>query len=132
VYWKFDAPDEALLAKWARIREIRDTANKEIENLRAAGQVGSSLQATLTLHVPQADRDLLAALGDALKFVFITSAAQLEAADALRVEVAPSSAPKCERCWHYRADVGADAQHPTICGRCVSNLHGAGEARSIA
>ncbi len=52
VYWKFDAPDAALLAKWARIREIRDTANKEIENLRTAGQVGSSLQATLTLHAP--------------------------------------------------------------------------------
>jgi len=132
VYWTFDAPDQALLAKWARIREIRDAANKEIETVRAAGQVGSSLQADLTLHAPSADQALLASLGDALKFVFITSSAQLKAADALRVEVTPSAAPKCERCWHYRDDVGASADHPTICGRCVSNLYGAGEARSVA
>ena len=42
---RFDAPDEALLAKWTRIREIRDVANKEIEAVRTAGEVGSSLQA---------------------------------------------------------------------------------------
>ena len=132
VYWKFDAPDAALLDKWARIREIRDQSNKEIENLRTAGQVGSSLQATLTLHAPPADLALLASLGDALKFVFITSAAQLKAADALRVEVAPATTTKCERCWHYRDDVGSDAARPTICGRCVSNLYGSGEVRAIA
>ncbi|RYY70673.1 MAG: hypothetical protein EOO24_49540, partial [Comamonadaceae bacterium] len=40
-----------------------------------------------------------------------------------------SADTKCERCWHWRADVGADPAHPTICGRCVSNLFGAGEAR---
>ncbi|HSB21876.1 MAG TPA: isoleucine--tRNA ligase [Burkholderiaceae bacterium] len=131
-YWKFDAPDGALLAKWARIREIRDIANKEIENLRAAGQVGSSLQAALTLHAPPDDAALLTALGDALKFVFITSAARVVPADALRVDVVPSTSPKCERCWHYRDDVGSDPAHPTICGRCVSNLFGAGEARGIA
>ena len=56
----------------------------------------------------------------------------LETADALGIAVKPSSATKCERCWHYRDDVGADAQHPAICGRCVSNLYGAGEMRTIA
>lgn len=132
VYWKFDAPDEALLAKWARIREIRDAANKEIESVRVAGRVGSSLQASLTLHAPPADHALLASLGEALKFVFITSTARLESADALRVDVTPSAAPKCERCWHYRDDVGVDPDHPTICGRCISNLYGSGEARSVA
>ncbi len=64
--------------------------------------------------------------------MFITSAAQLKAAAALRIDVAPSSATKCERCWHYRDDVGSDAAHPTICGRCASNLFGAGEVRGIA
>jgi len=39
---------------------------------------------------------------------------------------------KCERCWHYREDTGSDANHPTLCGRCVSNLFGAGEARKYA
>ena len=81
---------------------------------------------------------LLATLGDDLRFVLITSAARVEplaaAADAHEffVEATVTSAPKCERCWHYRDDVGTDAAHPTICGRCVANLHGAGETRRIA
>jgi isoleucyl-tRNA synthetase len=132
MYWRFDTPDPALLERWARIRAIRDLANKEIETVRAAGQVGSSLQATLTLHAPPDDAALLASLGDALKFVLITSAARVQPAATLRAEVTPSTAPKCERCWHYRDDVGADPEHPTICGRCVSNLFGSGEVRTIA
>lgn len=124
--------DDTLLAKWARIRAVRDTANKEIEALRAAGQVGSSLQAELTIAADIADHALLASLADDLKFVTITSKAVLERADALGISVKPSSATKCERCWHYREDVGADAAHPTICGRCTSNLYGSGEVRRVA
>jgi isoleucyl-tRNA synthetase len=51
------------------------------------------------------------------------------AGDEVRVIENPSTKAKCERCWHYRDDVGATARHPTICGRCVSNLEGPGEAR---
>jgi isoleucyl-tRNA synthetase len=79
-----------------------------------------------------ADHALLASLGVDLRFVTITSQAQLADADALRVAATPSTAPKCERCWHYRDDVGADAAHPTICGRCTSNLFGEGERRTVA
>ncbi|HZT56470.1 MAG TPA: class I tRNA ligase family protein, partial [Burkholderiaceae bacterium] len=121
-----------LLAKWARIRAIRDAANKEIEAVRTAGLLGSSLQANLTIAANDADHALLASLGDDLRFVTITSQALLSAAPELHVEATPSSATKCERCWHYRDDVGADAAHPTICGRCVSNLYGAGERRTVA
>ena len=132
-YWRFaDAPDEALLAKWARIRDVRDLANRQIEALRAEGRVGSSLQATLRIGADAADHALLASLGDDLRFVTITSAVTLARGDALAIEVAPSTAPKCARCWHYRDDVGQDAAHPTICGRCASNLYGAGEARAVA
>jgi isoleucyl-tRNA synthetase len=124
--------DEGLLAKWTRIREIRDIVNKEIENLRADGKVGSSLQANITLTAGAEDHALMAALGEDLKFVFITSAVTLQAGNELAVSVTPSTAVKCERCWHYRDDVGADAAHPTICGRCTSNLYGAGETRTFA
>ncbi|MDE2628080.1 MAG: isoleucine--tRNA ligase, partial [Burkholderiales bacterium] len=123
---------DELLAKWARIRAIRDVANKEIEALRAAGQVGSSLQANLVIGADAADHALLASLGDDLRFVTITSQARLAHADELAVTVTPSAATKCERCWHYRDDVGSDAAHPTICGRCTSNLYGAGEQRAVA
>ena len=123
---------EELLAKWARIRAIRDVANKEIEALRADGHVGSSLQASLAIAADAADHALLASLGDDLRFVTITSQAVLSEAAELAVRVTPSTATKCERCWHYRDDVGADTAHPTICGRCTSNLYGAGEARTVA
>jgi isoleucyl-tRNA synthetase len=136
-YAKFDAPDEALLAKWSRIREIRDMANKEIEALRAAGTVGSSLQTHLTLYVKANDYLTLLNLGDDLKFIFITSDIELLAGDNIdgddiSVTAIASTDTKCERCWHYRADVGSDAAHPTICGRCSSNLYGAGEVRTVA
>jgi isoleucyl-tRNA synthetase len=124
--------DAALLAKWTRIREIRDAVNKDIEALRTEGKVGASLQATVTLAANAQDHALLASLGEDLKFVFITSAVTLQPGSALTVQVAPSTAQKCERCWHYRDDVGVDAAHPTLCGRCTSNLYGAGESRTIA
>jgi isoleucyl-tRNA synthetase len=99
---------------------------------RTAGQVGSSLQANLRIGAPREDFELLASLGDDLRFVTITSQAVLEAAEALTVTVTPSTATKCERCWHWRDDVGHDAAHPTLCGRCTANLYGAGEARRAA
>ncbi len=131
-YAEFPVANAALLAKWSRIREIRDAVNKDIEALRADGKVGSSLQANVALEVNADDHALLASLGDDLKFVFITSAIDLIAGRALQSRVSASSAAKCERCWHYREDVGHDAGHPTICGRCTSNLYGAGEDRKFA
>jgi len=134
-FWRFPAVSDdtaALLAKWARLRELRDAANKEIEAVRAAGALGSSLQAELAITAPAADHALLASLGEDLKFVFITSAVTLAAGEALAIGVTPSAAKKCERCWHWRSDVGADAAHPLLCGRCTSNLFGAGEARCSA
>lgn len=131
-YVDLAAPEDALLAKWSRIRELRDAVNKDIETLRADGKVGSSLQAKVRLEVPAQDHALLASLGDDLKFVFITSAIDLVAGSAQSIGVQASSSVKCERCWHYREDVGHDAAHPTLCGRCTSNLFGAGEARKYA
>jgi len=69
-----------------------------------------------------------------LKFVFITSNVVLQHAvgEGLTVVVEASSEEKCDRCWHYRDDVGVDPAHPTICGRCTSNLYSAGETRKYA
>ena len=131
-YSDLGMPNAPLLARWSRVREIRDIINKEIEALRAEGKVGASLQAKLTLTAPAQDHALLASLGEDLKFVCITSEVSLRSGEALKVEVTVSDAAKCERCWHYRDDVGHDAAHPTLCGRCTSNLYGAGETRMVA
>ncbi|MQA40061.1 isoleucine--tRNA ligase [Rugamonas aquatica] len=136
-WWKLpEAADAAaLLAKYTALRAVRADVTKQLEDVRTSGAIGSSLQAELTIKASGDKYQLLASLDDDLKFVFITSAAQAvqvasEAEEA--VEVAASTAAKCERCWHYRADVGSHADHPTLCGRCHSNLFGAGEKRKFA
>ena len=100
--------------------------------MRADGKVGSSLQASVALTVNAQDHALLHSLGVDLKFVFITSAIELISGDSMSTLAIASKDTKCERCWHYRDDIGVDAAHPTICGRCTSNLYGAGEVRELA
>ncbi len=134
-YSDLGAPDQALLDRWGDIQQVRDLANKKIEELRAAGSLGSSLQAELRLHLPEPLYGTLASLGEDLKFVFITSKVELHLAEPgapNTIHVAPSSAAKCGRCWHYRDDVGHDPEHPDLCGRCTSNLYGSGEVREYA
>ncbi len=131
-YVDLDPADPALLAKWSRVRELRESVNKQLEALRADGKLGSSLQANVTLAAAPDDHALLASLGNDLKFVFITSAMKLMAGDALSISATASNDPKCERCWHYVPDVGTFDEHPGLCGRCVSNLFGAGEVRRVA
>jgi isoleucyl-tRNA synthetase len=138
-YWSFDGlptDNAALLSKWSRVRELREIGNKFIEELRSEGKVGSSLQANLEIDVGPSDHQLLQSLGDGLKFVFITSGAilrqPLSDPDVVSFAVTVSDSPKCERCWHYRDDVGVNPAHPTLCGRCDANLHGSGELRQVA
>jgi isoleucyl-tRNA synthetase len=131
----FPAVGADLSAKWETIRAFRARVLKQLEEVRAAGGIGSSLQAELDIYASGAEYDALASLSDDLRFVLITSRATLhrvgsEAEE--KIVVTPSTHQKCERCWHYRADVGADAAHPQICGRCTCNLHGEGEPRSHA
>lgn len=128
-----DADSDALLQKWARLRTIRAEVQRKLEEVRTAGGIGSSLQAEVDMYAHGADLELLQSLGDDLRFVLIVSRATVHAGEGeLRIEIAPSAHQKCERCWHWRLDVGSHADHPEICGRCVSNLFGAGEPREKA
>ena len=134
--WNGVLPEQAgeavLLAKWKRLREIRALVQKHLESLRQSGGIGSSLQAEVSLAAPEGDRALLESLGADLRFVLITSTATVETGGEVAVRVSPSLHAKCGRCWHYREDVGADARHPGICGRCVANIEGPGEERRHA
>lgn len=111
---------------------MRSEGLKVIEALRTEGKVGASLQAELELALTADKFAALASLGEDLRFVTMTSSATLTAvasAEEERIIATPSAAQKCERCWHYVESVGGDAEHPTLCGRCVSNLFGSGETR---
>jgi isoleucyl-tRNA synthetase len=123
---------EGLLAKWTELRAFRAEVLKRIETLREQGKVGSSLQAEIDVHAHGERYAMLASLGEELKYLTVTSGARLHesAGDGQRIEVRPSTHAKCERCWHYRADIGTEPEHPTLCGRCADNLYGAGEARA--
>jgi len=132
---------------WIRVMEVRDCVNKELENLRTAGEIGGNLDAEVGLYCGREIHDLLQRLGDELRFVLITSAARLYLAgeppkeaqhytlstnDELWISVSASTHAKCARCWHHRDDVGTDKTHPELCGRCVDNVAGGGETRQFA
>ncbi len=128
---------DALLTKWQSVRDARAVVLKELESLRAAGSIGASLQGEVEVHAAGELLNVLSSIGNDLKFVTITSHAGLHqldnAADSeLKVTVKPSAHTKCERCWHYMPDVGQHTEHPSICGRCISNLSGAEEDRRFA
>ncbi|MFN4065217.1 MAG: class I tRNA ligase family protein, partial [Parazoarcus communis] len=127
--------EAGLMARWGIIRGVRAEGLKVIEALRTEGKVGSSLQAELNLKLSADKFGAMQSLGDDLRFVTMTSIAtlsQADTADAEQIIATPSALHKCERCWHYTDDVGQNADHPTICGRCASNLFGEGEQRSHA
>nr|VFK60498.1 MAG: isoleucyl-tRNA synthetase [Candidatus Kentron sp. TC] len=140
---------------WDRVIVVRDAVNRELERLRAAGVIGSALDAEVELYCGGALLADLRRLEDELRFVLITSRASVHSLDQrpddavettlettnettqdtnsvlwLRVTVSPHR--KCIRCWHRREDVGAHPEHPEICGRCVENVGGEGEVRKVA
>ena len=132
---KLPAADIRLVQDWEVICAWRAKVNKRLEDSRAAGQIGSALAAEVDIYAAGADFDVLTRLGNDLRFVMITSRAGVKRANSeaeQRIEVIVSAHAKCERCWHYRKDVGHDAQHPALCGRCVSNLAGNNEDRRYA
>ncbi len=129
------AQESVLVTRWQQIREVRAEVSKVLEELRVAGKIGSSLQAEVEIRASGAKHELLASLGNDLRLVLICSKATLVkvgdgAAEA--IAAVPSPHAKCPRCWHWREDVGVNAEHPDLCGRCNANLHGAGEPRAHA
>ncbi len=128
-WYAFPDTGADLLGRWEKIRAIRAEVQRELEAVRVAGKIGSSLQAEVQIHGDGERFDALNSLGDDLRFVMITSQAGVVSNADARIVVEASAHRKCERCWHYRADVGHDPAHPEICSRCTANLFGMGEPR---
>ncbi len=135
--------DELGREYWNSILEVKTAVNKALEDARAVGAIGGSLEAEVTLFADEALAEKLDRLGDELRFVLITSAATLkplaDSGDAaatdlagLKVLVEKSDHKKCDRCWHRREDVGTIGAYPDLCGRCVENVEGSGEQRQFA
>ena len=127
-----EAEITALTQKWQAIRTVRDVVNAAIEPLRADKSIGSSLQVDTVITVPSDLMPYVTALGDELRFVLMVAHVTVQEGEELTATVSADEGQKCERCWHYTDDIGIDSQHPTICGRCATNLDGKGEQRLFA
>jgi len=133
-------------ACWERLISVREAVSKELEKLRVAGGIGSGLDAEVDLYCDGELAADLSRLDDELRFFLITSSARIQPLTAqpaesvamliqgqsLAIRILPSAHLKCVRCWHHRADVGQNTDHPDLCGRCVENAFGAGETRRFA
>ncbi len=129
---------------WATLLAVRGEVNKVLEQARADKLIGGSLEAAVTLYADDALAAQLNRLGNELRFVLLTSQADvkpLSAApesavnselDALCIGFGKAEGTKCPRCWHYATDIGQDSEHPELCGRCVTNVAGNGEERKFA
>ncbi len=129
---------------WPALIALKADVARELERLRTLGSLGSSMEADVTVFVPDSLSSQFAPMHDELRFLLITGdakVANLSAVPATAVkatqeevwiEVKPSTCPKCVRCYQLRADVGSDPNHPQICARCVINVEGPGEERRFA
>ncbi len=138
---------------WHNIMRAKDMVNKNIETARGNKIINANLSADATIYADGAMYGSLAKLGEELRFVLITSNADLqpmdkapatiinddsavndsnESAADLKVVITAADGTKCVRCWHIRDDIGVDSAHPELCARCVTNVAGNGEVRHYA
>jgi isoleucyl-tRNA synthetase len=115
---------------WQCIDKILPIVNKNIEDEREKGNIGSSLECSLVISCNSDWFKLLQPYRDELHYIFIVSKIALEETrDQLKVSVKKQAYLKCDRCWHFEESVGVNSQHSSICSRCISNLFGEGEKR---
>ena len=140
------AEDESMNdAYWAELLKVRGEVNKVLEQARADKRIGGSLEASVTLYADAALTEKLTGLGDELRFVLLTSGAavadyaqapddavQSDLIKGLKIGLRKADGEKCPRCWHYTTDIGQNAAHAEVCGRCATNVAGSGELRKFA
>jgi len=145
IWHEFPAGAERVPAiDWSALIALKKDVARDLERLRAAGEIGAPLEAEVSVYASPAQAARFEALRDELRFLLITSQARVVQTDNpsatgvptsqadVWIEVKPSSQPKCVRCFHLRSDVGTDPRHPELCARCVVNVEGPGEERQFA
>ena len=142
--------------QWQKIISVKEQFNRVLESIRSKsdqGQksIGSSLGVDVTLICDDSMFEAMSSVGDELKFILISSSANLiQSSDAnaklllesdtlyesellgLQFHIVVSTNPRCVRCWHHCEDVGQHHDHPELCQRCIANVDGAGEQRNYA
>ena len=111
-----------LLADWNGLFEVRDQVLRALEEARVAKEIGSSLEAKVTLTATGNTMRLLQSHETELRYIFIVSQVELREAEELTISVSHADGEKCERCWNYSTRVGESLEFPTVCERCALAL----------
>ena len=131
------------MQQWSQVLVMKNAVNKALEIARVEKIIGGSLEAEITLFADAKWQQLIELLGDEIRFILITSAVKvlpftkkdkhLDASelDGFAISVAKSNHQKCQRCWHRLDDIGRNKSYQDLCLRCVENVAGDGEIRSI-
>jgi isoleucyl-tRNA synthetase len=112
--------DDSTLPAVEDLLKARAVIQQAIEAARQAKKIGSNLEATVKLTLPEAGftnpvfQDL-----PTLQEFFILSDLHITRGSELAATVEVCTNPKCERCWKLLPDVGTIEAHPTLCGRCA-------------
>ncbi|WP_294773474.1 isoleucine--tRNA ligase [uncultured Eubacterium sp.] len=122
--------DEAFIAKWDRIHEIRTDVQKALELARNEKVIGKPLEAKVTLYADGELADFLKSELKSLPEIFITSAVEIADGEGefkgdvkgLSITVNKADGEKCERCWKFSDTVGQDSEHPTLCAHCAETM----------
>jgi isoleucyl-tRNA synthetase len=126
--------DPELSARWEDLIAVRKEVTKALEMARKERKIGHALDASVTLGLSPQLMSKMKPYEDQLRSLFIVSSVSLtdvnelseipdsDGLPGLRVSVAASSDPKCERCWVHDPTVGHNEKHPTICKRCLMAL----------
>ncbi|HDR1415249.1 TPA: isoleucine--tRNA ligase [Pasteurella multocida] len=133
-----DANEQMNDAYWQQVITLRNEVNRVLEQARNDKIIGAALEAELTIYANDTYAPLLAKLQNELRFVLLTSKAEVKPlADAdvaegevkgFAVKVVRSANHKCPRCWHYSDSKDAES----LCSRCDENVNGQGEVRQFA
>ena len=122
--------EDALVERWDRIIKVRAEVSKALEQARVQKVIGHSLDAMVTIAAPSELLAFLTGYAAELKSIFIVSKVELtevlegeffaaEGVQGLNIQVTAAPGAKCERCWCYDEEIGRDAEHPTICPKCL-------------
>jgi len=118
---------ECLLTEWEKLRTVRESVLKSLEEVRQSGTIGNSLEAKIVIRAFGETAGLLRRHENDLRYIFIVSQVAVEDSSAteesLQIEVLKAAGSKCERCWNYSVEIGKDSDWPTLCERCIPAIN---------
>jgi isoleucyl-tRNA synthetase len=120
-------------ARWDMLIALRDDVNRALEEARAEKIIGKPLEAAVTLYVSRAASiDFERLSGLPLDKLFIVSEVFVKSGEdtgvrgenypGIGIEIVPSAAEKCPRCWTHSTSVGKSEKFPELCQRCAKVL----------